>query len=125
MAVRALGALVLFSVDVDRTVTFYRALGVQFEIEQHDEGEPHYACDLDGTHFAIFPAPSGAAPPFRSGGCTFPGFVVESVAASLEAARVLGANVIEEPSPYPWGLRAVLEDPDGRPVEIFEPKPPN
>lgn len=125
MTVPAVGALVLFSASVDRAVAFYRALGVQIETEQHDDGPPHYACDLGGTHFAIFPAPPGSVPPLRRGGCTFPGFVVESVATSLEAARALGANVIEEPSPYAWGLRAVLEDPDGRPVEIFEPTSAN
>jgi lactoylglutathione lyase len=117
----ALGALVLFSADIDRTVEFYRALGVEFDVEQHDEEGPvHHACDLGGTHFAIFPGTPGAAPPMRSSGSMFPGLVVESVVESLEEARKLGARVRQEPEVYPWGPRAVLEDPDGRPVEIFE-----
>lgn len=114
------GALVFFSRDVDRLVAFYRALGLPLEGEQHDEGAPHYACELHNTHVAIFPAQPGSAPPYRVGGCTFPGFVVESVAASLNGARATGATVRQEPELYPWGLRAVVEDPDGRPVEIFE-----
>jgi lactoylglutathione lyase len=120
---KELGALVLFSANVDRTVAFYRAIGVPLELEQHDdEGPPHYAGELSGTHFAIFQASSGSAPPFRSGGSSLPGFVVESVAASLEGVRTLGAKIRQEPELYPWGLRAVVDDPDGRAIEIFERK---
>lgn len=115
-----LGALVLFSASIERAVAFYRAIGVQLETEQHDEGPPHYACELGNAHFALFPAPMGAAPVYGAGGCTFPGFVVESVAESVNAVRALGAAVRQEAEQYPWGLRAVIEDPDGRPVEVYE-----
>ncbi len=114
------GALVLFSANLDRAVAFYRAIGIPLDTEQHDDGPPHYACELGDTHFAVFPAPTGTAPPYRAGGCTFPGFVVESVVESLNAARLLEAPVRQEPEHYAWGLRAVIEDPDGRPIEIFE-----
>ncbi|MBV8263966.1 MAG: VOC family protein [Candidatus Eremiobacteraeota bacterium] len=122
MAAKAseLGALILFSTALDRTVTFYRAIGVPLEPETHDDGTLHYACELGATHFAVFPAHAGCAQPYGSGGCSFPGFVVESVVAALDAARSLGATVRQEPEEYPWGLRAVTEDPDGRPVEIFQ-----
>jgi catechol 2,3-dioxygenase-like lactoylglutathione lyase family enzyme len=122
--VTGLGALVLFTADLDRSVKFYRALGIPIDTETHDDGPPHSAADVGGTHFAIYEGERGAAPPHRRGGCTFPGFTVESVADSLAAARPFSRSVIQEPEYYPWGLRCVLEDPDGRPIEIYEPAPP-
>jgi lactoylglutathione lyase len=117
-----IGALVLFASDIGRTVAFYRALGLPLQVDDHgtDEGPLHYACDLDGCHFAVFPADGeGKSPGLRQSGSSFPGFTVESVEETVEAARAFGARVIQEPSVYPWGLRAVLEDPDGRSVEVY------
>ncbi len=119
-----IGALVLFASDVGRTVAFYRLLGLDLQVDEHGEnsGPIHYACDLDGCHFAIFPAVEpGGAPGLRVGGGSLPGFVVDSVEATVEAARAFGATVLQDPEPYPWGMRAVIEDPDGRPVEVFRP----
>ncbi len=120
------GALVLFAGDLDRTVAFYRLLGVALEVDDHGDEDPvHYAADLGGCHFAIFPAHTGGtAPGLRVAGGAFPGFVVASVGDVVAAARASGAAVIQEPSPYPWGVRAVIEDPDGRPVEVYRPSEP-
>jgi predicted enzyme related to lactoylglutathione lyase len=119
-----IGAQVLFASDLERTVASYRVLGLPLQIDDHgeDKGALHFACDLDGCHFAVFPADrEGKSSGLRESGASFPGFVVESVEEVVEAARTFGARVIQEPSPYPWGLRAVLEDPDGRPVEVYRP----
>jgi predicted enzyme related to lactoylglutathione lyase len=115
------GALVLFSADPERCVAFYRAIGVPLAEERHGEGEPlHFACELGEVHVAVFPAePPGDAPGLSSSGCTFAGFSVASVEAAVDGARQLGAAVLQEPADYPWGRRAVLRDPDGRPVEVF------
>lgn len=121
---RRLGALVLFASDLDRTVAFYRLLGLPLEVDDHgdDEGPLHYACELQGCHFAIFPAEGeGRARGMREPGASFPGFTVDSVEETVESLRAFGAKVLQEPSHYPWGLRAVVEDPDGRPVEVYTP----
>jgi len=129
-----LGALILFAADLAHTVAFYRALGVPLAEERHEDGPAHFACELGPVHLAVFaaepgspapdsPAPSGRtgrAPSFRAGGSTFPGFAVPSIETALGAARALGAPVLQEPAEYPWGTRAVIEDPDGRAIELFQ-----
>ncbi len=119
-----LGALVLFAANLERSVEFYRAIGIDLHLDDHDHAAApaHYAADLGGCHFAVFPAAQpGRSPAFRTAGGDFPGFAVADVRRTVEALRGLGAEVTQEPSPYPWGVRAVVTDPDGRPVEIYTP----
>jgi lactoylglutathione lyase len=119
-----LGALVLFTKDLVRSAAFYRAIGLPLEEERHDEGPVHYACAPRGLHFALFEYPGDGAPGYRIAGGTMPGFRVDSVRDALASLRKLGTPVIREPEEMPWGLRAIVEDPDGRAVEIFESEEP-
>jgi predicted enzyme related to lactoylglutathione lyase len=121
MAVR-FGALVLFTSSLETTVAFYRAMGIDLAEEDHGDGVLHFAAELEGCHFAVFPASgTSRSPGLREPGCSFAGIAVESLRATLESVEKLGAPVLEDPTRYPWGIRAVVADPDGRPVEIFEP----
>ena len=114
------GALILFTDKLEALVEFYRAIGVPLELEQHDDGPLHHACELGLTHFAIFESNSGTPPEFRSGGSSFPGFTVNSLEDALEAAKSLNAEVVQQPTEYPWGWRALVKDPDGRVLELFQ-----
>jgi predicted enzyme related to lactoylglutathione lyase len=55
----------------------------------------------------------------REGGCTWPGFVVANLHATLDALRALGGELVAGPEERPWGMRAVVADPDRRPVELW------
>jgi lactoylglutathione lyase len=114
-----IGSLVLFSADRDRTARFYRAIGIDLEREDHDDGPLHYAAELGPVHFAVYPAESaGRAPARRGGGSSFPGFFVDSLDATAASLAEVAAPVLGEHERMPWGCRMVFQDPDGRPVEI-------
>ncbi len=49
------------------------------------------------------------------------GFRVASLEPALEALEPLGVRILTPPRTTPWGRRAVVQDPDGRAVEISEP----
>jgi lactoylglutathione lyase len=120
----AIGAVIIVTADLDAAVAFYQAVsGLSLDREQHGADEPvHYAVEADGCHVAIFGADHpGSAPAPRTAGETMIGFEVESVEASVDAARALGASILQEPRDYPWGRRALIEDTDGRRVEVFTP----
>ena len=114
------GALILFTDKLEAVVDFYRAIGVPLELEQHDDGPLHHACELGLTHFAIFESNSGTPPEFRSGGSSFPGFTVNSLEDALGAAKSLNAEVVQQQTADPWGWRALVKDPDGRVLELFQ-----
>ncbi len=114
------GALVLYTGRLDEVVAFYRAIGVPLVPEDHGDGVQHYACELGCTHFAVFESAAGSALPHGSGGSIFFGLTVGSVEDAVGKARARGAQVVEEPTRYPWGVRALVADPDGRTIELFQ-----
>lgn len=90
--------LVIYTPNLESCRTFYQALGLTFEREQHGSGPEHFAAVLPGgTVFELYPATE-----HRRTGAMRLGFAVESQAISppLEPGRHL------------------LTDPDGRTVEI-------
>jgi lactoylglutathione lyase len=113
------GALVVYAADPAKTAAFYRALGVDLADEDHGEGPVHFATDLGGVHFAIYPAHEAGRAPARGGaGASFPGFFVTSLDRVTTALADLGAPVLQAHQEMQWGCRILAEDPDGRPVEI-------
>ncbi len=114
-----IASLVLFATNVQSTGGFYRAIGLDLAEELHDEGPVHLAAELGPVHFAIYEAATaGRAPERRSGGDTFPGFYVASLEEVANALRQLSAPFMREHEAMPWGCRIVVQDPDGRAVEV-------
>jgi len=114
-----IASLVLFATNAQNTADFYRAIGLDLAEESHDEGPGHLAVELGLVHFAIYEAAiPGRAPERRSSGDTFPGFYVESLDEATKALRSLGAPLIREHEAMPWGCRIIVQDPDGRAVEV-------
>jgi predicted enzyme related to lactoylglutathione lyase len=117
--VTEMASLVLFAADIDKTAEFYRAIGLELEHEDHGEGPVHFAMELGGVHFAIYPTDvSGRAPARRAAGDSFPGFYVAALDDVTESLRRTGARVLTEHEQMPWGCRVVVEDPDGRAIEV-------
>jgi hypothetical protein len=61
---------------------------------------------------------AGSSPEWRSCGSTFVGFYVISLEATLKSLRALGSKLLVDHQVRPWACRAIVEDPDGRAVEI-------
>jgi lactoylglutathione lyase len=115
-----LSSLVLFTGHIEQARAFYRAVGLTLDDEDHGGGPVHYATDISGVHFALFDARSGSgrAPQWRDAGSSFPGFYVTSLDDTVAALAARGAPVLAAHQVRDWGCRAIVEDPDGRPVEI-------
>lgn len=109
-----LNLLVLRTPRMETMRAFYSALGAQFESERHGKGPEHYAATLgDGLVLELYPSREGAVPDSE----LRLGLSVEDIAATL---RSLGQIV--EPRHTQWGLRALVQDPDGRTIELVQIK---
>ncbi len=118
MALTYVDALILYSASIQKTVEFYRSIGLLLEEEVHEEGPLHFACELGRTHIAVYEGKSGEALPRGTGGANQIGFQVDSLDDVFSAATKAGAPILIPPQEVPWGKRAVVQDPDGRPVEL-------
>ena len=107
--------LVIRTGDIDRTVEFYGYIGIQFKEERHGDGPRHFAVDLNGIVFEIYPAKK----PEDVDRTTRLGFSVADLPTTLNSLRMHGATIVEELIQSPWGLRAVVRDPDGRAIDIY------
>ena len=109
--------LVIRSPNIDRAVTFYEKIGMQFERHAHGKGPEHYASETGGFVFEIYPQRNDA------GGTTNArlGFQVESVDDALQSLDALNVEIISPAKDSEWGRRAVVRDLDGHTVELVTP----
>ena len=102
--------VVIRSADIEATVAFYQSLGFTFTDEQHGNGPRHFAVEINGLVFEIYPTRK-AEDVDRT---TRLGFSLPDLYAAIHALRTQHAIVVEEPEPTAWGPRTVVRDPDGR-----------
>jgi lactoylglutathione lyase len=108
-----LSLVVVQSGDIDASKDFFSLLGLVFNEEKHGKGPRHYAANLGALVLEIYPCQKGLPPaPVRLG------FRVPCVDRIVEALRGRGVRIATEAKDSPWGRRAVVEDPDGNPVEL-------
>lgn len=117
-----IASIVLYAADLTATEAFYRALGLDLVPESHDAGPVHSVTTLGGdVHFAIYqadPAEPTANPAWRQAGSSFPGLWVPDLDAAATALEDAGHQILLTHETRSWGCRFVVEDPDGRAVEV-------
>src|SRR5712671_7450025 len=112
----SLNLVVLRSSNITRAVAFYTQLGLQFISHRHGSGPEHFAAELPGGVFELYPLAADGASTLG----TRIGFRVPSVDAALAALSDYPAAVVTPPSDSEWGRRAVVADPDGHRVELLQ-----
>lgn len=115
----ALKLLVLKTLQLDRLLAFYSTLGIRFVEERHGTGSLHYSATVGGTVFEIYPA---TTLDLLDSGSRL-GFNVANLMKTVESLCSLGTAIVSEPKERQWGLRAVVRDPDGRAVELYQQEP--
>src|SRR5205814_1598630 len=112
----SLALLVLKTRQIDNLLAFYRIIGIELAEEQHGKGPLHYAGRLDETVFELYPTTDA-----ETVDCTTRlGFCVSKMAETVEALRSVGTPIVGEPKATEWGKRAVVRDPDGRVIELYQ-----
>lgn len=117
MPTPGLSLIVIKTLDILRLREFYSLLGVEFVEERHGSGPVHFAAQLGTTCFEVYPLSQGQREPDAS---TRLGFTLPQFEETLELLKQSGVEFVREPQPSPWGLRAVVRDPDGRSIELAE-----
>jgi catechol 2,3-dioxygenase-like lactoylglutathione lyase family enzyme len=117
MGKATLSLVVLKTRQVDGLRRFYGSLGIELAEEQHGKGPVHLAGRVGDVVLEVYPLTEDGTPVDAT---TRLGFVVASVAEIVKALKALGTLVVTEPQATKWGFRAVVRDPDGRAVELYQ-----
>lgn len=112
-----LNLVVLRSPDIHRAAKFYSAMGLLFTAHRHGSGPEHYASEVNGLVFEIYPLGAKSSP---TAGMRI-GFRVDDVDGVLGLLIEAGAELVTAPADSEWGRRAVVKDPDGHVVELITP----
>jgi predicted enzyme related to lactoylglutathione lyase len=126
-----LGAVIWTTSRVEEMLEFYKMLGIPLAVDTHGEDghAPHFEADVDGVHYAVFPAKDDApSPELGSGPGSYPGTTmiglgVDNIVELSEQLRERGVQFRTPLQETPWGRRIVVFDPDGRAVELYQPLP--
>jgi dihydropteroate synthase len=110
-----LNYLAIKCVRLEACLAFYSALGFEFEPEVHSQVPLHHVARKGDQTLELHGAAARGEP---TGDGTRLGLAVADLPAAVAAAVAAGAVLQRPPQEGPWGLRAVLVDPDGRRVEL-------
>jgi len=110
--------------DVDASLAFYERLGFKLAARW---GPPFAIVTKDGLELWLSGPGTSAARPMPDGRLPEPGgwnrIVVElcDLTATYEALLASGVTFRNEPIKGPGGAQLLAEDPDGNPIELFQP----
>ena len=116
--VEFLSAILVLSNDPNRLAIFYRdVLGLPLVMEQHDETDVHYGCELGDVHFAIHRKEETdldqiPAERFRLA------FVVFDMTSLVERLQAAGVKLDYLPRNVGFATMTAFRDPDGNSVEL-------
>lgn len=110
------------SFQINLVRTFYQGLGLEFIEEQHGNGPVHYSYSQDQLVIEIYPGTEGSILSWKESGALMFGFFVEDINKIIDSIESLKGKVISHRNETERGYRAVLEDPEGRRIEIIEYK---
>lgn len=93
----------------------YELLGFIFDYHQHGNGPFHYASNKDGFVFEIYPLTRSA---IKADDSTRLGVEVEDLRLTMASLGGSDWKVVTEARQTEWGFSAVIQDLDGRKVEL-------
>lgn len=108
-----LSFLVLRCADIEKSRVFFEIIGLRFVRERHGNGVEHYASEDGALSLELYPSRAGSSLAHER-----LGFAVESLDQTVDALARNGAVIRSPPTHTEWGPRAIVEDPDGRSIEL-------
>ncbi|WP_130735199.1 glyoxalase/bleomycin resistance/extradiol dioxygenase family protein [Flavobacterium sp. J27] len=95
----------------------YEALGMSFSYHNHGKGPYHYASELNGVIFEIYPI---TKPEEKTDISTRLGFEVSHLNEILPQLENANWKILSLPKATPYGYTATIQDVDGRKVALTE-----
>jgi len=109
----SLNLLVIRCRDIEASKQFYANIGMKFQKEQHGKGAEHYAAEFGSLVFELYPLQDNENPDR-----TRLGFSVTHLIEKANLLRSENYCIIQDIQEFANELRMLVQDPDGRSVEL-------
>jgi lactoylglutathione lyase len=106
--------IVLRTSDLEKSVHFYQTLlDCTFDYHNHNQGVFHFSTLIQGVVFEIYPLLKNQATPDIT---TRLGFEVNDFDSKIQ---LFETSILNQPQTTEFGTFAILKDPDGRKIEVY------
>lgn len=109
--------LVLRTPDLQALHGFYEKLGFHFEYHCHGASPYHYSTTMGNTIIELYPLAKGQA---EADSYLRLGFELERFDEVIAELKQLTIPFMSEPVQTDFGFMAVVQDPDGRKIELYK-----
>jgi lactoylglutathione lyase len=109
--------IVLRTANIKLLSAFYANLGLTFSYHKHGNSPFHYSTSIGNTVVEIYPLNKTQIKADDNLRLGFSLDDFDSVINKLTAADTIFKM---QPAPTEWGYMAIIEDPDGRKVELYK-----
>lgn len=109
--------IVIRTIDIKKLAEFYNLLGLQFEYHKHENSPLHYSTTIGKTVLEIYPLTKQQTEPDKN---LRLGFAVDFFDEKMKILKELQVVFSTEPAQTHFGFMAVIVDPDGRKIELYE-----
>lgn len=109
--------LVIRTADIDRLSNFYSLLGLKFEYHKHEKSPYHYSAAIGSAVLEIYPLSKGQAEADKE---LRLGFSVESFENTIQILKDNQTVFLSEAMQTDYGFMAIIKDPDGRKIELYD-----
>lgn len=114
-----LNLLVLRTFDPEILKRQYELLGMCFEYHKHGNGPYHFACELNGFTLEIYPLTKSMT---KADANIRLGFDTPNLQQTLNSLKASNWIIKSDIKDTEWGLTAVIQDIDGRKIELKNTK---
>jgi lactoylglutathione lyase len=114
-----LNLLVIKTHQLDEIKAQYELLGFDFIYHNHGKGPFHYSAELGDLVFEIYPLPKNR---LIADDTTRLGFSIQDVKTKITELKNTNWKICSNVSETKWRTRAVIQDLDGRKIELITPK---
>jgi len=109
--------IVIRTSDIKILADFYSKFGLTFDYHKHGNSPYHYSATLGQTVLEIYPLTKSQTVPDKN---LRLGFSVDNFETVISDLKNTGTVFISEPIQTDFGYLAIIEDPDGRKIELYK-----
>ena len=107
--------IVIRTENIDLLKSQYELLGMEFKYHKHGNGPYHFAYQANGITFEIYPLTKSMT---NADGNLRLGFDVPNLAEIIDKLKNTNWIIKSDIQQTEWGLTAIVQDLDGRKIEL-------